>query len=134
VVSIVLPNSYFGGDVGSGSSVTSRDANCALLLLNGGGGAPCSWLQSFRQILPLKPYLSVMDYSICRTVLPLVVRDAETADYGNRSAGSGVGDDAGHYGPFFLKSKKEIVLPGGTMTNSSFQDPYSIFLISMAEP
>ena len=39
-------------------------------------------------MLPLKPYLSVVDYPSCHTVLPLVVRDAEAVDYENRSANS----------------------------------------------
>ena len=49
---------------------------------------PYSWHRSFRHMLPLKPYLSVVDYPSCHTVLPLVVRDAEAVDYENRSANS----------------------------------------------
>jgi hypothetical protein len=39
-------------------------------------------------MLPLKPYLSVVDYPSCHTVLPLVFRDARAVDYENRSANS----------------------------------------------
>ena len=39
-------------------------------------------------MLPLKPYLSVVDYPGCHTVLPLVVGDVEAVDYENRSANS----------------------------------------------
>jgi hypothetical protein len=64
----------------------SFSANCALLLLNGDGGAPCPWHRSFRHMLPLKPYLSVVDYPSRHTVLALVVGGAGAADHENRSA------------------------------------------------
>lgn len=66
----------------------SIGANCGLLLLNGDGGAPYSRHRSFRHMLPLKPYLSVADYTSRHTVLPFVVRDAETVDWEDRSARS----------------------------------------------
>lgn len=31
-------------------------------------------------MLPLKPYLSMVDYPSCHTVLPLVVKDAEAVN------------------------------------------------------
>jgi hypothetical protein len=66
----------------------SFGANCALLLLNGDGGAPYSSHRSFRHMSPLKSYLSVVNNTSCHTVLLLVGRDAEAVDYENRSASS----------------------------------------------
>jgi len=37
-------------------------------------------------MLPLKPYLSVVDYPSCHTMLPLVVRDAGGINKENKSA------------------------------------------------
>ena len=54
-------------------------------VLNGDGGVPYSWRRSFRHTLPLKPYLSVVDYPSYYAVLPLVVGDAEAIDNENRS-------------------------------------------------
>ncbi|MDH4368183.1 MAG: hypothetical protein OEV57_08705 [Dehalococcoidia bacterium] len=64
----------------------SLSTNCGLLLLNGDGGAPCSWRRSFWHILPLRQCLSVVDYPGCHTVLLLVFGDAEAVDYENGSA------------------------------------------------
>jgi hypothetical protein len=36
--------------------------------------------RSFGHMLPLKPYLSVVDYPNCHTALLLVVRDAEAVN------------------------------------------------------